>query len=261
MSFIKHLLKTIWQSTKAFLRQQGFLYSAGLTFYALLSFIPLICLFLSLAGLFWGDTLLVQQFIQTKLAILPWAKKLVLNQLNNFLQSAPSFSGLSFIFIFWTSGLFFSALQTTFNFIYQKSLKKKYWHLPLPWLIGPLISISLLALMFIMQILKHIPNKFLPSIAPDIWTILGMGTIIFLLYQVLPAEKQPFWPSIYLSLCISFINEIITKFFSHILWNQPNYSLVYGTLSSIVLFLLWLNANMILILWGAYFLLYWTKNK
>ncbi|MDQ7032372.1 MAG: YihY/virulence factor BrkB family protein [Desulfonauticus sp.] len=256
----KKTVKLIALGGKYFLLHQGFLFSAGLTFYALLSFIPLIGLLISLAGIFLHDTVIIQQFLQNKLAILPWAKDIVLTQLNYFLASAPKFSGLSFVFILWTSGLFFSALQSCFYVIYQKKPQKYYWHIPLPWLLGPFLGFGLFILMFVGQIIKHIPSKYLPNLDPDMWTWLGTGMLIFILFQFLSAKRPSWRVSIVTALVISLISEGITQFFSHILWYQPNYSLVYGTLSSLILFLLWLNANMVMILWGAYFLFFWDQT-
>ncbi|MBT8762928.1 YihY/virulence factor BrkB family protein [Desulfohalobiaceae bacterium Ax17] len=255
------LTQAIFLGSKNFSRQQGFLHSAGLTFYALLSFIPLIFLLVSLAGLIWGDTIQVQEFIQNKLAILPWAKEIVTLQLNKFLNMAPRLSWISFIFIFWSAGLFFHALQISFNYIDNRPIKKQYWRLPLPWLIGPFLGISFIILMLIMHVLSYIPARFIPpGMTPDIWTWLGFALLIFSLYQILPQKRFATVPSFILSLALSLVSQLITKFFTHILWTQPNYSLIYGTLSSIILFLLWLNANMILILWGAHFLLLWEKQ-
>ena len=254
--------QALYLSSKNFLRQHGFLHSAGLTFYALLSFIPLIFLLISLAGLIWGDTMLVQEFIQNKLAILPWAKEIVILQLNKFLNLAPGLSWISFVFIFWTAGLFFNALQTSFKYIYNESNPKQYWRLPLPWLIGPFMGISLIILMLFIHILSYVPKHFIPpGLTPGIWTWLGFALLIFSLYQILPQKRPSAGASFLLTLGLSLLSQLITKFFTHILWTQPNYSLIYGTLSSIILFLLWLNANMILILWGAHFLLEWKKTN
>jgi len=261
VKILKRIWQTAWRTLKQFLKQQGFLYSAGLSFYALLSFIPLVCLLISIAGLLWGDADIVRVFIQKRLAILPWAKQLALNQLEVFVRSSAKFGWISFGFILWTSGLFFSALQTTFNYIYAHSLKRKYWHLPLPWIMGPVLGIGLLLLMLVMQVLKHIPARFMPSLAPHVWTWLGMGLMFLLFYQILPPQKPSLKVSFFLSLLIAALSEVITWFFSQVLWNQPNYSLVYGALSSVILFLLWLNANMVLILLGAYFLFFWENGK
>lgn len=256
------IVGTLKQALWDFYTEKGLLRTASLAYYAILSFVPILFLLLSIAGFFFGESQWLQGFIQNNLNILPWAKDFLLKQVHNLEKSAPHFSLVCIFFIIWTSGMFFSALQASLNLILCPEKKQtNLFRLILPWLMSPILGTLIILSMLAIHIWGYIPEHILPGhLTPGIWTWLIFSGLILFLYQLFSRHRPSFWTSLGVSCAIGILSQLVTKFFSFVLWGNPEYGLVYGTLSSVVIFLLWLNYNMVLILLGAYYLKNWDLN-
>ena len=257
------MYREIGRAFQEFYKDRGLLKTAALAYYATLSFIPMVFLLLSIAGFFFEDSKWLQDFIFSKLSILPWAKKDLLTQVAKLRNQAANLGILSILFIIWTSGMFFSALQASLNSILVPEKKTfNLLRLGLPWLTSPILGAVIIASMLAVHVWGYIPTDFIPgNISPGVWTWLVYSGLILFLYQMFARSRPKFLPSLAVSCAIGLLSQIITKFIAVILWSKPEYSMVYGTLSSVILFLLWLNYNMVLILIGAYFLKHWRKRR
>lgn len=252
----KNVLQLTGNAFREFYQEKGMLKTAALAYYATLSFIPLLFLLLSIAGLFFDDNKWLQEFISNKLAILPWAKHELLAQVNKLQSQAAQMGIVSIFFIIWTSGMFFSALQASLNSILAPEKRKfNLFRLGLPWLTSPILGSMLIATMLAIHVWGYIPSRLIPdNLSPGVWTWIIYTSLILFLYQLFSRARPRFLPSLAVSCVVGFLSQMITKFIAYVLWSNPEYSLVYGTLSSVILFLLWLNYNMVLILIGAYYL-------
>ncbi len=257
------MLRILKQAIKEFYDDKGMLKTAALAYYATLSFIPMLFLLLSIAGLFFEDSKWLQEFILQKLAALPWAKTDILDQVGELRNKATSLGLLSIFFIIWTSGIFFSALQAAMNSILVPEKKDfNLLRLGLPWLTSPILGALLIISMLAVHLWGYIPTAFIPNkIFPGIWAWLIYSGLILFLYQMFTRSRPRFLPSLEVSCAVGILSQIITKLIAYALWSNPEYSLVYGTLSSVIVFLLWLNYNMALILIGAYFLKHWRVKR
>ncbi len=258
---LKRIPKNTWDSFRAFLRYQGINQSAALAFFALLSFIPLLFLIVAVAGVFLGDTKAVQDFIQSQLSnVAPLLQDTLTLRINRLLGMAAGLGWMSLGFIIWTSGLFFSALQTSLllPWIREHGYKKHKWRYVLPWLAGPVLGILMIGAMLFMTVASYIPAEYLPvKVVPEFWSWLILSLLIFLFYNILlPRQRTPGATAI-ISLILSAASLAITFVFVHIFSSMPNYALVYGSLAAVILFLLWLNYNMALILIGGHFIRLW----
>lgn len=256
------MYRELGRAFQEFYKDKGLLKTAALAYYATLSFIPMVFLLLSIAGFFFEDSKWLQEFLFSKLSILPWAKKDLLTQVAKLRNQAANLGILSILFIIWTSGMFFSALQASLNSILVPEKKTfNLMRLGLPWLTSPILGAVIIASMLAVHVWGYIPTNFIPgNISPGVWTWLVYSGLILFLYQMFARSRPKFLPSLAVSCAIGLLSQIITKFIAVILWSNPEYSMVYGTLSSVILFLLWLNYNMVLILIGAYFLKHWRKR-
>jgi len=257
-NIVKSILDVSWATTRQLFRQQGLIQAAALAFYALLSFIPLMFLLVAMGGLFLGSADDIHSFLLEKIAeFVPWYHDILKNRLSNFIKVSKGLSIFSIFFIFWSCGIFFTALQKTLTSGWPEERKHqiKRWRFFLPWIAGPFISLFLISLMILSHTVGYLPlDRLNLGLLPQIWTILGLSLVFFVLYTMLIPVKNPPLSTFIMSLLLSVASQAITWIFTSLLWKLPNYSLVYGSLSSTVLFLLWLNYNMALILWGGLFL-------
>jgi membrane protein len=261
---LKRIPKTAWGSFRAFLRYQGINQAAALAFFALLSFIPLMFLIVAVAGIFLGDTQAVQDFIKDQLSnVAPLLQETIEQRINKLLGMAKGLGLMSLGFILWTSGLFFSALQTSLllPWIHEHGYKKPKWRYVFPWLAGPVLGILMIGAMLFMTVASYIPTGNLPiKVVPEFWSWLILALLIFLFYNLLLPRRRTPGATAILSLILSAASLAITFVFVHIFSSMPNYALVYGSLAAVILFLLWLNYNMALLLLGGHFIRLWGKK-
>lgn len=271
--------RTLFEAVKAFLDYQGFSQSAALSFHAMLSFVPLIFLSLSIAGLLYGDSQAVATFLETRVSeSVPWLGETLTLALARFSKAAGGLSYLALFFIVYTSGSFFSSLQTSLLLPWAREHdhRKPWWRIVLPWTLGPVVSLSVIVLLFASHAFSYVTASLpgllalvdrpeltnfvlqLPyatelfSLLPKIWSLLVLAGLVFILYILLLPGRCPMLTTILTSLVIGLASTAVTMFFVTIVVRTPNYALVYGPLAGIILFLLWLNYNMTLILLGAH---------
>ncbi|MFW6236580.1 MAG: YhjD/YihY/BrkB family envelope integrity protein, partial [Desulfovibrionales bacterium] len=238
---MKRISILIARSLKAMLREHGLMDAPGLAFYALLSFIPLIFLVTALTGLLLGEDQKLQALLLENLETLPWFKTLLLERLQRFIQLAPAVGGISFVFALWWSGIFFAAISSIFLKIWPHAPRFGFWRHILPWIAGPILSLILVALILAGHLVSYIPHKPVEQqIHPVVWTCLGLWLFILLLYRVLLPKGCSFKATMILSAILALAIQVVTLLFASLVWSFPNYRLFYGTLSSTVLFLLWL---------------------
>lgn len=249
---------------KDFWRYQGVSQAAALGFYALLSFIPLVFLILAIAGMIWGDTAELQEFIEKQDKVLmPWVQQTLESRMHSLLQQAAGLGGMSLVAIFWTSGLFFAVLQTSLllPWAMEHRHKKGVWRWALPWTLGPALGFTLPVAMLLMHLGVYLPEWFSMHYLPALgaWLVFFAG--IFTVYKLFMPLHVSWRRGAFLSLLISGASLALTLFFSQILSALPGYTRIYGSLAGIILFLLWLEYNMAVILWGGHVLRLWQEGS
>lgn len=260
---------TLWtlarRSTRAFLQYQGASQAAALSFYALLSFIPLIFLALAIAGRILGDEQAVRElFDRYKDLVMPEVHNELYTHAIRLLETSAGLGWMSLGFILWTSGLFFASLQANLlqPWPQERSLTRGWLRRVLPWILGPAFGFLLPAAMLAMHVASFLPWSWLPfEIVPEVWTWVVLGVLIFLVYIIFLPRHCPLAATAVLALAIAGGSQVLTLLFVKIIVTLPNYALVYGSLAGIVLFMLWLDYNMALILWGGHCIRLWKEMR
>ena len=264
--FLGKAVATISAASGEFFRHQGVNQAAALAFYTLLSFIPLFFLTISVFGLIMGDTWEAQQYVRLELEkVLPWVDDLLFKRIQRLIWASPGLGWQSLVFIIWSSGLFFSLLRRNLLHPWHADREPaRGWRRLLPWLAGPVISVGLLALVILVQFLGYMPYKWLPRSALKeyywltmVWGLLCFAFLFLGIYAALLPRIRPLRIAFPLCLSLACAGYGVTWVFSRLLSGLPRYNLVYGSLAGMVLFLLWLNYNLALVLFGGHFIRLW----
>ncbi len=269
-AFCARVAATIKSAAGEFFRHQGVNQAAALAFYTLLSFIPLFFLTISVFGLFMGDTWGAQQYVRMELAeLLPWVDDVLFKRIQRLIWASPGLGWQSLAFIIWTSGLFFHLLRR--NLLHPWHLDKappKGWRRILPWLAGPVVSVALLGLVILVQFLGYAPYKWFSKATlrewywlTMIWGPLCFALLILGIYALILPRIRPLRTALCVCLALSGAGYGVTWVFSSLIARVPKYNLVYGSLAGMVLFLLWLNYNLALILFGGHFIRLWSAQS
>lgn len=265
---MRDALFSLWtllrRASREFLRLQGVSQAAALSFYALLSFIPLVFLALSIAGRILGDPQRVRSlFDQYKDLLMPEAHNELYAHAVRLLESSAGLGWMSLGFILWTSGLFFASLQSNLLLSWPPAAHPSGWlRRLLPWVLGPAFGFLLPVAMLAMHVASFLPWRWLPfEIAPEVWTWAFLSALIFLIYILFLPRRLPWLATGVLALTMAGGSQILTLIFVKLISTLPNYALVYGSLAGLVLFLLWLEYNMALILWGGHCIRLWKEMR
>lgn len=262
-SFGHRLTWTLVDATKRFFLLQGLSQAAALGFFVLLSLVPLIMLMLILAGFFWGNSDQVQGFISEQLEeVIPWAMKTLETALHDPGGHIAGLGWMSLIFIFWTAGQFFSQLQTSLilPWTHRKVYRNKWWRYVIPWTIGPALAIASGGVLLVMNVAPYLPTEWLPpGLKPKLMSFIISTLLILLVYVVLlPARSVSIRAIFCLSAILSGAELALSTIFAAIIVNNPQYTLVYGSLAALILFLIWVYYSMSILVFGGYFLESWA---
>lgn len=258
-------LKAAWiilsRTTRDYFSHQGNLYSASLAFFVILSIIPSLFLMLSILGPILGNTFNVEDVIMREFSHIPWLQQLLLERMRDFLNMATGLSWVSLAFVLWTSGMFFHALRKAFAAIWSTQKLPLLVRIPLPWLITPLFSLLVAVLVPASNFLTLLPIDPLVTMVPSfVFNALLMSLFVFLLFLVLlPKNKSTAKTYAVALLTAVAIQAGSTIFATMVTFSRPRYQIVYGALSSLILFLLWANLCMAMILWSVHLLRNWTN--
>ena len=238
-------------------------YGAVCAYYTFLSFIPFIVLLLSLIKYMNIEKGTLVYIFE---AILPSILK---NSVLDIIQAVYSKSieivSISAIFILWSASRIFYALNKGLAVIYDKEEEEGYIFLRIKGVLGAIIAliliISILLLLVFGNVIESTIDEHFEQFS-DVFEIILMFksviaiTVIFLvlllLYRFSPRYKGMKWKqclpgALFSTVCWYFISY----FFSIYVNISTNFSVIYGSLTTITLIMMWLYTIFYVILLGA----------
>ena len=238
--------------------------AAGLAFYAMFALFPLL-LFL----IVFGSSVLESEEAQGRILalvseVLPTSQDLVIENVRQVLRlrgTVGLFAGLSLL---WSSSGFFMIMARQINRVWpdtaaRKAIERRIVALGIVGGLGILLA---LWLTLSVAIVPHIPSPLLAkwrALRPLVWPIMATGLtwgipILFLLftYRAVPKRRVGWFEA----LCGALVATIAWRGATHAFaWylgsGLSKYQLVYGSLSSIIVLMVWLYLCGQILLFGA----------
>ena len=257
---VSRLLKYLSKAFKKFVDDGGFYLAAAISFYALVSFIPLLLIIINLFVYVLGHSRDLQAavfgYVNT---IYPLAGVTLKREIGRILVHRGRGWITLFVFI-WLSTLAFDSIEFSLNKIFKSSGKRRFiatklLTFGLVLLSGVVFILSFWAAYLPAFLRKH-PNIITSSkaftfisrsvfvqLSPFMLTLLAFTSI----YKLLPARK------------ISFRHAALAGFIAALLWETAKYAFawyvgnisllgVYGSLSAIIFFMLWIYYSSLILL-------------
>lgn len=237
--------------------------SAQCAYYTILSFVPLLILIM---------TLIQYTNIEPK-ALLNMVSKAIPSNMHQFIleiiQEIYSKSigtiSISIIFTTWSAGKGLFALGKGLKRIYKTENKKEtYMYLRLTALIQTILFIVLIVIGLIISIFgnslinlmqRHIlalkNNTKIVENFTEIASIFGAFIIFLLVYKFVPKHKVTFKSQIPGAIFGAAILNIISLIFSKYLYIFKGFSITYGSLTTLILIMMWTYACFYTIFLGA----------
>ncbi len=251
---LKHIYKHTKFFLSMFLDKELTLFSASLSFYTLLTIVPLLFVVITLittiesfSGFYTNaHSLLFEN-------ILPGNPKVVLNYLDEFLKNSSKIGTLSSIFLFISSILFFQNYEFVANKIFKAKSRSFLSSVGIYILILTITPISLGITFYLSGYLTALMAS--NSLTDDLAKIkyipyLVTWVLFFILFKFSPNTKVSFRAAFNSSLLVSlFFNMAKNAFVYYIFFNKA-YASIYGSLSILLFLFLWIYISWLIFIYG-----------
>ena len=238
-------------------------HAAGCAYYTILAFIPIIMLTLTVIKYLGLDQKVVFLICEEKMSsnILNDA---IINIVREVYSKSLGTITISAIFVLWSAGKGFIGLCKGLSYIYEVEEYIKFVRFRIRAIICTIIFIlsvilTLLLLVFgnsINQILQERFNIFSNLInlllkSKVILSVTILSIIFSIMYRFIPKHKYKFKNQIIGEIIASIACNIISIFYSVYVQIFTGFSLMYGSLTTIVLAMMWVYGCMYSILFGG----------
>lgn len=270
---VNKIIITVKQISKRLSRHSITNYAAQSCFYMILSFFPFLVLLMSLIHYL---PVTPETIIEILKAVAPPQIEPMLESIINDVYNNSSIAVISMttIVILWSAGKGFLSIIQCLNTIYDAHRHRNWFvsrMMSTFYTIIFLFSIaaSLILLVFGNKLVSFI-GLFLPGIAKVLEAIIHNKSLLFpcalmllfmFMYKYLPNRKS------------TLLNELPGAAFSSVGWflfsyfysiyvnNSPNFSLMYGSLSTLIFALIWMYSCLVILFLGAELNMFILKKR
>lgn len=244
-------------------------WAAALTYYSVLSIFPGLVVLVSAFNLLGDDT--ADSAVDSITALAPGGVQAVLSGAVDELQKAQGAAGLlavaGFLGALWSASGYVSAFMRAANAMYDVPEGRPIWktipiRLGVTVACGTLLSVSALAVVFTGTLAERIGDLIgLGPTAVTVWDIAKWPVLVFMimvvvaiLYWASPNARQTGFRWVTPGGALAVLIWLIASgAFGIYLANFASYNKTYGTLGSVIAFLVWLWISNIALLLGAEF--------
>lgn len=264
----KLLIKTIRTLVLAF---RGFkedrvnLRASSLTFFSLLSVVPVMALAFGIAKGFGLDGML-ESVMQTNMKGQEDIAKWILDFADNMLSSVKGgwIAGVGLVFLIWTVMKVLGNIENSFNDIWQvntpRAFFRKFSDYLAMMIVAPLLFIlSSSAQVVLIKMIDTISAdpSVIGHIGPALYFFAKFVPIILiwllftLLYVFMPNTKVKFTSALVAGIIAGAAFQLLQWGYFHFQIGVSKFNVIYGGFAALPLFLVWLNWSWLIVLFGA----------
>jgi len=234
--------------------------AAGVAFFALFSFFPLILLIVAVSSI-WFEPLWVESKLVLQLEfIVPGLSELLGENFERIVKARSSVSQLASLVLIWSGSTLFSIMARALDAVWSSREVRTGWrYRGMSLLFVIVLSVVVLPTIFVATTVVPIIDHFMPSFVSQAYSVIAplvsilVSSVLFgLLYRFVP-HNRPTWDEVRLgAITCGVLWEIAKRGF---LLYTANYlsasNLVYGSFSTIIAFLFWVYLSGIIFFFGA----------
>ncbi|MFW5820232.1 MAG: YihY/virulence factor BrkB family protein [Bacteroidota bacterium] len=264
-AFLVQQLRIIILAFRGFMEDRVSLRASALTFYTLLSLVPIVAMGFGVAKGFGFDTRL-EEFIMTNFKgqeeVMDW----VIDLSDQVLEGVQGglLAGIGLLILIWSVMRVLTNIESSFNAIWQIRKSRTFFRKMADYLsimlIAPfLIIISSSVMIYITSRVETAQEGviFFQVITPALKTLLGfvpyavIWLAFTLLYIIMPNTKVNFKYAFIAGVIAGTIFQLTQWGYLHFQIGVTKYSALYGTFAALPLFLVWLQISWLIVLLGA----------
>lgn len=255
--------RLLWSALRRFDRDKGFFLSAAVAFSILLSLIPLCLLLLSILGArLSNDAEVADHLGRFFRNLTPDLDPEITGSLLGIVRHRRIAGVVGLAGLAWASTMVFGSLRISLNVIFgvarsRGTLRALAVDLLMILLSGSLLIASMLLTSWI-NVLQSFGARHLPEVGPLASFLLKYPAplfftflMCFMVYKIAPNRRMPVRPALQAAVFTALLWEVAKQFFSWYVLHLGRYSLIYGSLSTAAIFVLWIYYSAIIFLLGA----------
>lgn len=264
---ILHLLKFLQRSLAGFRANQGILLAGAIAYYTLLSIIPLFTLLIvALSHLIDEQQLLT--IVQNNLSpIFGTQAKVITYQMDLFLQNRQTVGWIGLTVLLFFSSMAFTVLENAMSviFFHRVNIHRRHFLISaiIPYAYILVLGIGILLITIISGALDllhgEVVTVFFWKLQLDHMTggilygfgILGLTLLLTSFYMVMPVGRISFHHALVGSFCVAVLWEITRHLLVWYFSTLSMVNIIYGSLTTAVVALLFLEVAAIILLFGA----------
>lgn len=243
-----------------FRRNQGFLLSGAVAFYTLLSVVPVSILALTILSNFIGEDQLIQTMSAYLDMVIPGYAATLTEQIRAFVQNRHVIGVIGFIVMLFFSSIAFTVLENAMSVIFYhhvlKERRKFIISALIPFLYIFALTLGILLVSLVVGAAETLESRGVSYVGTPriVLSILGIaGEILMLtsIYLVMPVVRISMSHALVGGITATVLWEIVRRV---LLWYYASLSMVniiYGSITTIVVTLLCIEASALIILFGA----------
>ncbi len=263
--YLFRTLRIFVLSIREFTTDQCSLWASALTFYSLLSIVPVLAMAFGVAKGFGLDKLLREKLMESAQGQ-EEVMGYIVNFSENFLQNTKGglIAGIGLVLLFWTVIKVLTNIENAFNHIWGikkgRTLGKKFTDYLAFMLIAPVVFVAgSSASVFIVSQIELITNKIsligfaapLILAAVKVLPFLVFSGLLTYLYIFLPNGRIRFRSALLGGVVSGAVYQTVQWVYIHFQIGASNAGAVYGTFAALPLFLVWLQTSWLIVLYGA----------
>jgi membrane protein len=236
--------------------------AAGVAYYAIISIFPLLLGLIAVFGFFLPSLNLQDQLLIFVGNNIPGATDILKDNIANVIKLRGVMSILSIVILFWSASALFSSISLAINRAWNVIRHRNFFirkasELGMVFGTGILFLLSLGAssIITIMHGVLNLPTTSLVMVyvSTKLAAFLLIFLVFLLLYKFIPNTKtywRGVWPG---ALLVALLFELARTLFIFYLDNIANYQLIYGSITSIIVLLVWIYYSSLIMILGAEF--------
>ncbi len=244
--------------------------AAGVAYYAIISIFPLLLGLIAVFGFFLPSLNLQDELLKFVGNNIPGATNILKENIANVIRLRGVMSILSIVILFWSASALFSSISLAINRAWDISISRHFFirkasELGMVFGTGILFLLSLGAstIITIMHGALNLPAADLIIVytSTKLVAFLLMFSIFLLLYKFVPNTKT-YWRSVWPgALLAAVLFELARTLFIFYLDNFANYQLIYGSITSIIILLVWIYYSAFIMILGAEFTFQYSRMR
>jgi membrane protein len=262
-----------WQALRKFHDDNGFFLSSGITFNILINLIPFIMLLLALVGTYLYNDQEVLNHIRAYFRdVAPAFDPKIMKSLTDVIQNRQIVGVLGSVGLVWFSTWVFRSLRIVLNIVFRVEKNRGILRgigldLFMILLAGILLLVSMI-LSSVVTFLQGYQGEIPVVIGPTIqWILkyllpffLTVG-MFFLIYKIIPNKGVRFKSAFQAALFTGLLWELAKHLFGWYVVHLAKYSIFYGSLSTLAIFVLWVYYSSTILVVGAEFAYFLEEDR